>query len=71
MKQSTSHLDSMVWVFRVLDSKEPQEFGRQLVAELFSRVLFSFLSPSLATPLPPLFLVYFRLFLPLENYSVL
>ena len=45
--------------------------GLETVSDLFSRVLFSFLPPLLATPLPPLFSAHFRPFLPLEKCSVL
>ena len=41
------------------------------LSDLFSRVLFSFLPPLVATPLPPLLLAPFRPFLPLEKCSVL
>ena len=40
-------------------------------SDLFSRVLFSFLPPFLATPLPPLFSGPFRPFLPIERCSFL
>ena len=43
----------------------------ELFTDLFSRVLFSFLPPLLATPLPLLFSAPFRPFLPLEKCSVL
>ena len=68
-----------VWVVRVvlislillLVGGGLKVFQGSFVSDLFSRVLFSFLAPLLATPLPPLFWAPFRPVLPLEKCSVL
>ena len=49
----------------------PKSFRKETEADLFPRVLFSFLPPLLATPLSPLFSAPFRPFLPFEKCSVL
>ena len=53
------------------DRPAEKKKGISLKTHLFSRVLFSFFPPLLATPLPPLLLEPSRPFLPLEKCSVL